>query len=180
MKRWSIAMLTLVCVGAVSSLAADSARELRARLTGFEEVPTLVTTGNGRFRARINRAETEITWELSYADTESAVQQAHIHLGRPAINGAITVFLCTNLTNAPAPPASATQACPAAPATITGTIRANDVLATPTGIDAGNLEELITAIRARATYANVHTVIRTGGEIRGVIRADNDRHDDHH
>jgi hypothetical protein len=163
-----------MCVGVVSGLAADGLRDVRALLTGYEEVPTLSTTGNGSFRARINRDGTEIAWRLSYADTETEVTQAHIHFARPAINGAITVFLCTNLGNAPAAPASAVQACPAAPATITGTIRANDVLATPTGIDAGNLEELIAAIRARATYANVHTVGRGGGEIRGQLRDNSD------
>jgi hypothetical protein len=38
------------------------------------------------------------------------------------------VFLCTNLGNGPA----GTQACPAAPATITGTLRPADVIG-PTG-----------------------------------------------
>jgi hypothetical protein len=44
---------------------------------------------------------------------------------------------------------------------------------TPVGIAPGEFDELIAAIRAGATYANVHTVGRPGGEIRGQIgRAD--------
>ena len=64
-----------------------------------------------------------IEWELSYADLEGAVQQAHIHFGQKGVNGRISVFLCTNLGNGPA----GTQPCPAPPATISGTIVAADV-----------------------------------------------------
>jgi hypothetical protein len=38
------------------------------------------------------------------------------------------------------------------------------------GLEAGNLAELIHAIRAGATYANVHSTLRPGGEVRGQIR----------
>ena len=37
-------------------------------------------------------------------------------------------------------------------------------------ISAGELAEVIAAIRGGVTYANVHTVLSTGGEIRGQIR----------
>ena len=106
---------------------------------------------------------------MSYADTESPVTQAHIHFAAPAINGPIIVFFCSNLGNGPA----GTQPCPAAPATISGTFSAVDVGAggAAAGLEAGNLEELIAAIRAGATYANVHTTGRGGGEVRGQIVA---------
>jgi hypothetical protein len=41
-----------------------------------------------------------------------------------------------------------------------------------------SLAELIAAIRGGATYANVHTTGRPGGEIRGQIVVD-DKHDGH-
>lgn len=166
--RGRIVVLTLVLIGAVSGVFASSSfRSLRATLTGYQEVPTLSTSGSGRFLARINRDETAINWILSYRDTESAVSQAHIHLGARALNGPVVVFLCTNLGNSPA------QACPASPATITGTITAADVGAgaAGAGLEAGNLAELIAALRANAMYANVHTANRPGGEIRGQISA---------
>jgi hypothetical protein len=148
----------------------DHNNRLRAQLSGYEETPlTLSTPGNGQFKARIHDHDTAITYELSYEGLESTVTQAHIHLGRPAITGGIVLFLCTNLGNGPA----GTQTCPAAPATISGTLRAGDVvaLAAAQGIAAEEFAEVLRAIRAGATYANVHTTGRPGGEIRGRIRA---------
>lgn len=64
-----------------------------------------------------------------------------------------------------------TQLCPSAPATITGTIRAADVIGPEgQGIAAGEFDELILAVREGATYVNVHTSGRPGGEVRGQIR----------
>ena len=72
------------------------------------------------------------------------MQQAHIHFGGPRQSGGISVFLCTNLGNGPV----GTQACPAPPATVTGTIRPADVIGpTAQGIAAGEFAELIDAIR---------------------------------
>ena len=65
---------------------------------------------------------------------------------------------------------------------MTGTITAQDVLATPTTavsqmIAAGELDEVIAAIRAGVAYVNVHaTPLNPGGEIRGQIKA-SDEHD---
>jgi len=140
-----------------------------AQLSGYQEDPlVLSTTGNGTFRARINDQASEITYELRYAALEGTnVAQAHIHLGGRHQSGGIIVFLCTNLGNGPA----GTQACPAAPATVTGTLRPADVIGpTGQGITAGQFDELVRAIRAGVTYANVHTTPQyPGGEIRGQL-----------
>lgn len=39
-------------------------------LTVYEEVPSVSTTGNGQFTARISNDESSIQWELSYSDLE--------------------------------------------------------------------------------------------------------------
>jgi hypothetical protein len=165
-KRWSIAVITIVCVGVVSGVAADSFRNLRARLVGFQEVPAVSTTARGEFDARINDDDTEVRWELTYAALEGDVLQAHIHFGQRDVNGGISVFLCTNLGNGPA----GTQACPPPPATISGTFTSTNVVGpTGQGIAPGELAELIRAIRAGKTYANVHSTKFPGGEARGQI-----------
>lgn len=179
MKRNVVLSIVLLATIGVALSFADGGRRLRnlaASLSGYQEVPALSTTGNARFAARINRDETEIAWRLSYADLEGEITQSHIHFNARALNGPIVVFFCSNLGNGP----DGTQACPPAPATIEGTITAEDVLAGAAGVglEAGNLAELIDAIRAGATYVNVHSTLRPGGEVRGQIGAASN--DDHH
>jgi hypothetical protein len=174
MTRRKLVLLVALVLGAATSIAfADHLRDLRAHLSGYQEVPTLSTSGIARFDARISRDETAVRWRLSYANTETAVTQAHIHFGATALSGPVVVFLCTNQGNGPA----GTQLCPAAPATIEGTFTGADVLgnAAAQGLEAGNLAEMIAALRAGATYANVHTVGRPPGEVRGQIFAHDNR-----
>ena len=179
-KKIAVGSVLVLLVTVAVVLADGGFKRIREFLVGFEEVPSVSTTGNGEFSARINKAETEITYSLSYADLEGEVQQAHIHLGQRGVNGGITVFLCSNLGNGPV----GTQPCPAPPATITGTITAADVSpnipatagARTQGLDTGEFDELLTAIRAGATYVNVHSTRWPGGEIRSQIgQGDGDR-----
>jgi hypothetical protein len=172
MRRITVCLAGLLLVSTVV-LAQGGFKRISEFLTGYEEVTPVSTTGNGEFHARISNDETEIEYQLSYSDLQGAVQQAHIHFGQRGVNGGITVFLCTNLGNGPA----GIQACPPAPATITGTIRAADVspdipataAARTQGIGTGELAELIAAIRNGATYVNVHSERWPGGEIRSQL-----------
>jgi hypothetical protein len=156
---------------------AGSGDSIRERLTGYEEDPMVVsTTGNGTFRAHISDRQQTIDYRLSYGELEGgAVQQAHIHFGGPHQSGGIIVFLCTNLGNGPA----GTQMCPAAPGTVTGTIRPADVVGPAgQGIAAGEFDELVDAVRHGVTYVNAHTETYTAGEIRAQLEEDDRRHDD--
>ncbi len=142
-------------------------RELRARLTGFQETPmTLVSSASGQFRATISVAETAINFQLSYEGFDTDVLVAHIHLGRPATTGGVTIFLCGG---------GGRPACPLRAGTVEGTITAANVLAIPSqDLKAGDLASIIAAIRDGATYANMHSKKHPGGEIRGQILADED------
>ena len=172
MRRLVLSIAVIAVVSAVV-WAQGGFKRISELLTGYQEVPSVSTTGNGSFTARISNDESRIDWELSYSDLEGAVQQAHIHIGNVGVNGGITVFLCTNLGNGPA----GTQPCPAPPATISGTIVAADVspnipatlAARNQGLNTGEIDELIRAIRAGATYVNVHSTTWPGGEIRSQI-----------
>jgi hypothetical protein len=157
-----------VIATATAALAGGDARErFRANLSSYEEVPTLSTPGVGTFRASVSRGSDVISYELSYDALESMVLQAHIHFGKPDEAGPITAFLCTNLGNGD----PGTPACPQPPATVTGTITPANVRggAAAQGLAAGEFDELVRAMRAGATYANVHSQTRQGGEIRGQI-----------
>ena len=157
---------------AVADNETDSVRNVLAvQLSGFQEDPLVLSTaGRGLFLARIDDRKQEITYRLSYSNLAGTVSQAHIHLGGRHQSGGISVFLCSNLGNGPV----GTQACPAAPATITGTIRPADVIGpVGQGIAAQEFAELAAAIRAGVTYVNVHTAAFPGGEIRAQL-------DEHH
>ncbi len=165
------AALGIVTVGLCASTAIGDGRHhrqeiVRAKLVGFNEVPTLSSAASGRFKAVIDEDSGLISYELSYQGLPT-VAQAHIHFGRTAINGPILVFLCSNLGNGP----TGTQACPPDEATLTGTIQMADVLgnAAAQGLEAGEFDEFLAAIRSGATYANVHSAGFPGGEIRGQV-----------
>ena len=164
------AVAALTAAGTVAM--AGGGDSIRERLTGYEEDPLVVsTTGNGSFTAWIDERGQQIAYRLRYEKLEGNVTQAHIHFGGPRQSGGISVFLCTNLGNGPA----GTQACPAAPGTVTGTIRPVDVIGpTAQGITAGQFGELLNAIRAGVTYVNVHSTLYDGGEIRAQLEGDHD------
>lgn len=181
MKRKAI-LLSVVLLSTVTTLAVftDSFKKIKQSLTGYEEVPAVSTGASGEFRGQINNEESQVDWTLSYSDLEGAVQQAHIHLGQAGVNGGITVFLCTNLGNGPA----GTQPCPAPPATISGTITSADVspnipataAARNQGLNTGEFDEFLAAVRSGSTYVNVHSTTFPGGEVRSQI----DGHKGHH
>jgi hypothetical protein len=141
-------------------------------LTGYEENPDLSTAATGTFEVRIGPGDKTIAYKLSYSGLEGDVQQAHIHFGKRAINGGISVFLCSNL---PDPPPG-TPACPAS-GTVEGVLDAADVIGpngppAMQGIEPGAISELVAAIRAGHTYVNVHSSKWPGGEIRAQIRGE--------
>ncbi|MCW5659266.1 MAG: CHRD domain-containing protein [Burkholderiaceae bacterium] len=158
--------LLLVLAAAASAALATGPRQLRADLTGFEEVMPVSTPGKGQMRLFIYPDRSTIAYELSYSGLEADATQAHIHFGQLSVNGGISVFLCTNLDNGPA----GTQACPLRSGTVSGVITASSVLGPdPQGIAAGEIDAFVEALRERLTYVNVHTTRWPGGEIRGQI-----------
>ena len=163
-------------VGAASSSAADGGggdgggrggRDMRASLTGYEEVPSISTPATGSFSARrVSNGVFEYT--LTFSGLEAPTTQAHIHFGQPAVSGGISVWLCSNLPSPPTP--AGVQPCPAS-GTVTGTINAASVVGPAgQGIDAGQIDELLAAVDNGLAYCNIHTQKYQPGEIRGQIR----------
>jgi len=163
----AVAVVAALAVVGVA-VATGGGRNISERLSGYEETPLPIsTTGSGKFDAKISRFKDKIEYRLSYRELEGDVLQAHIHFGQEkGAAGGISVFLCTNQGNGPA----GTQGCPAAPATVTGTIGPEDVIGPlGQGIEVGAFDELVDAIDAGMTYANVHSSKWPGGEIRAQL-----------
>jgi hypothetical protein len=133
--------------------------EVGARLTGYQEVPAISTTGSGEFKADIRPHS--VHYRLRYGDLEGGdVLFAHIHFGRPSTNGGVIAFLCGG-GDKPACPMSGT---------VRGVITRDDVIGPEEqGIAPGEFRELVRAIRRNATYVNVHTETYPSGELRGNV-----------
>jgi hypothetical protein len=162
---FAIAALTVALVATVA--LGDDKSKAKATLTGYEETPqSLSSTGSGSFHATIDDRAREIRYSLTIGGLQTKVLFAHVHFGQRATSGGVSAFLCGGGSK-PAP-------CPAN-GTVEGTIAPADVIGpTGQGIAPGEWDELVAAMRAGFTYANVHTSAFPGGEIRGQIsdRAD--------
>jgi CHRD domain len=171
MHKRSVVVVVGLVVGAllITSLAIAAAGKKNFRagdLVGYEENPDISTVATGSFTASVDEGAQTIEYELSYAGLEGTVLQAHIHFGKRAINGGITVFLCGT---AASPGPAGTPTCPQS-GTVSRTVGVGDILAPGTqGIEAGNFAELVAAMRNGSTYANVHSTKWPGGEIRAQI-----------
>jgi hypothetical protein len=148
---------------------------LSATLGGYQETPSISSTGSANFTADVAKDGQSVDWKMSYAALEGNITQSHIHFGQRGVAGGISVFLCTNLGNGPA----GTQACPGPhDGTISGTFRPVDVIGpTAQGIAAGEWDELMNAIDAGKAYANIHSTIWPAGEIRAQLNETGNPHD---
>jgi CHRD domain len=167
-----VAALLLIFGAGSYAVAHGGKRNVKSEdMTGYLEAPSVSTVASGDFRARINDSTDTVEFRLEYEGLEADATQAHIHFGQRSVSGGISVWLCSNLPSPPTP--AGLQACPLRGGTVTGTFTASDVVGpSGQGIAAGEFEELVAAIRAGVTYANVHSTKFPPGEIRGQL---NDR-----
>lgn len=169
MKHSGILLACALLACAASAHAED--RIYKATLVGHEEVPAVITSATGGFRARLGADGSWLEYELDY-DGLANVSMAHIHIGQAGANGGVSAWLCSNVATSP----PGVQACPASPAHISGTIRASDVVGpVAQGVSPGDFAKLVEALRSGLAYANVHTATSPGGAIRSQI--DHSGHD---
>jgi hypothetical protein len=188
-----VAAVLVAAGGSAIAFTDEGNRRFSEFLNGLNEAPAIVsTTGDGTFRAVINREETEIRYTLTFKELEGDVRQAHIHIGHPQNSGGIVLWLCDSEAN-PSPTLN-TPACnqndPAdlRAGTASGILTEADVqslaangVAGPTTTTPGEFAEVIALLRAGKTYVNVHTVKFGSGEIRSQIENHEHRgHGDDH
>ena len=128
------AMIALAATVSYTAHAdSDDVVKLKARLTGYQEVPAKYTTGTGTFTAAIGAGGTSMsfteTWtNLSGIITSPGPLFSHIHIGQPGVAGGITVWLCGVITPTTAAndPDKDLLPCPAGVSnTISGTVEAD-------------------------------------------------------
>ncbi len=178
MRRVLYVVLVAAALAAVGggsyALAGGDEGGARARLNGYNEVVgpgSISTTGRGKFAAKIDRGARTITYRLTYT-LENPATAAHIHFAQRHVGGGVIAFLCGGGGKPP---------CPAGvnePVTVTGTITPENIIGPEgQGIEPRSFDEAVRAIRAGATYVNVHSSRWMAGEIRGQIGG---KHRGHH
>ncbi len=156
----ALAIATLPATGAASLAGADVTQETSAinfwaSLSGSEEVPAVDTDGAGVMGASVDDGDTELTVMVATFNLEDTMA-AHIHCGLPGENGAVGVTLYAG-----------------PPVTQDGILAQTTITAPDEGNACGwaDLAEVLAAMRSGETYANVHTLVNPGGEIRGQVEA---------
>ena len=173
MKRQGVlritgAMAVSMALTGVIAEAQNRASRFSATLVAAQENPALAAPGVGRIVVDIDERKGEIAYTLSFHGLAD-VRQAHIHFEKPALNGGIMLWLC-NSASSPGPTPATTPACPVDSGTVSGVLLASDVRAIATQqLNAGDFEKAVQLIRGGFAYANVHTGLNPGGQIRGQI-----------
>ena len=154
--------LTALAVSMLAAAAAPSHTErVSARLSGANEVPPINSAGTGNFEMTIQPSG--ISFSLSFSDLSSPLSVAHLHFAPSKVAGGVMIYLCGG-GNQPACPATTSG-------NITGTITAANVTGpTGQGIAVGDLDSALEAVRDGLSYANMHTTMFPGGEIRGNVQ----------
>src|SRR5256712_13253677 len=158
----ALAVALVVFVGPALAAGGNKTMVRADPLTGYQEAtPAGVSTvATGAFEATIDEDAQTIDSTLSYSGLEAPVLFAHIHFGNRFTSGGISAFLCGG---------GSKPACPQE-GVVTGTITPADVIGPASqGITPGEFGELVRAMRAGLTDANVHSMKVPAGEDPGEV-----------
>lgn len=153
----------------------DGGLAFEARLSSAQEVPSNPSEAKANIEVEFDKGFTKLEIELKVRDTVGFITRAHFHCNKPGENGPI-VFGIFDPGPFPVP-------------MDVSSLKLEGILtnADYTGADCvptigrvvNNLASLAFAMREGLIYANVHTVFRSGGEVRGqmieVIDVDKDK-----
>jgi hypothetical protein len=149
--RWSVILAGVIAAMlAMASAAYGGGLKFETELSGAEEVPPVVTEGQGE--AKFESDGTIVEYELKWNDLSTGAFAAHIHCGVTGMNGPVGVTLFAGMGD--------TQ---------------GEVVNTFTAADPGNacgwedLADVIGAMATDAAYVNIHTTQHPGGEVRGQV-----------
>ncbi|MFL5407681.1 MAG: CHRD domain-containing protein [Myxococcales bacterium] len=130
-----------------------------ANMTSANEVGPNANTSPATGTATFTVNATTVDYVITFNNLQGNISAAHIHSG------------AAGETNSPVTPPFALPSPATASGTLNGSFTAAQITAgsASSGILAGDLNSLVNAMKTGKAYANVHSTVHTGGEIRGPI-----------
>lgn len=153
------AMFVAACEDATPPEPVSKIVTFQATLSGANEVPVNNSTATGTFTATLDTSTNVFTYDATFTGLSGNVNNGHIH--GPA---AVGVNSGTTINFNTLPGATFSFGLPAG--TAHGTVTLNAATQITATMNGDSLRKLLFA---GLTYANIHTTVRTGGEIRGQI-----------
>jgi hypothetical protein len=167
MHKHALTLMTaLIGVGIVAACGKDKPTQpsnitYTATLAGANEVPPKTTNGTGTFTGTLNPTTNTFSWTVNYSGLGSNVTLGHIHgPADAATNANVIVNFAAPENGSGTLQTGATSGTSTGSISLTGTVNANR------GISGDSLRKLLDG---GLTYANIHTSLNGGGEIRGQI-----------
>lgn len=152
----SLFVIGLLAITAPVALAADPpTAAFGGPLSGAQEVPPVATAATGETTVVISADDSTIWYVVEYSGLSGALAAAHIHTGAAGVNGGVILPLAAS----------------ASP--MVGTLTSADFTASGS---ITTFAEAVAAIKAGATYVNLHTAANPGGEIRAQLVAKGNAH----
>lgn len=152
----TLLVMGLMALTAPVALAADPPTPaFGGSLSGAQEVPAVATSATGEATVVISPDDSTIWYVVSYGGLSGALAAAHIHTGAAGANGGVILPL-------------AASASPMVGTLTSASFTASGSVTT--------FAQAVAAIKAGATYVNLHTAANPGGEIRGQVLAKGDAH----
>jgi hypothetical protein len=148
--------LAVGALGMACSQATDDVQVLQSDLSGNNEVPVRSTAASGTAGFTIDG---NTVYFSVVVQNFTSITQGHIHSGAAGVNGPVRVFLFDTRNGG---------------TTFNPTGVVNGVLAegsfTAADVTGVSFDQLLSEMRAGTAYANFHTTLYPGGEIRGQTR----------
>ena len=153
-------VLSLAGAAALALLVGSASAEAQtmrftALLSGANEVPGIASGSGGTATVTLNTATRAVTYKVDVYNMPSGTTQAHFHVGGPGVAGPVVVNFVVqpNISN---------------DFSISGTATSADLVPRQAqGI--GSWDDFIEALVLGQVYANVHSTVNPGGEVRGQV-----------
>jgi len=156
MRTVKTVLFVVLAVLVTASLGMAATMSFKAKLTGKEEVPAVMTKGGGEAIFKLSKDGKELTYEVKVKGLEN-ITASHIHAGKKGEEGAPVV----GLFGGPKKEGKFSGVL------AKGTIMDKDLVGSLAG---KTVSDLVAMIKDGGAYVNVHTAKVPSGEIRGQIK----------